>query len=69
MFKSLCVLVVLFASTAASTPAPVAATTCFGAGEYTNGTTKICYYDCYCGKKALNVQSWQLCPISAKFDC
>ena len=43
--------------------------TCFKSGENTTGQSKTCYYNCTCGTKALNKKAYQLCPLSAKFEC
>ena len=45
------------------------AQTCFKSGEKTDQMSKICYYKCTCGKKALNIKSTQLCPLNKKFNC
>ena len=45
------------------------AQTCFKSGEKTDQMSKICYYKCTCGKKALNIKSYELCPLQEKFDC
>ena len=37
---------------------------CFSKGEQTSGMNKICYYDCLGSTVAINVESYQLCPIS-----
>ena len=43
--------------------------TCFKNGEKIDQISKICYYKCTCGKKALNIKSYELCPLQEKFDC
>lgn len=43
--------------------------TCFKKGEHVDGLTKICYYRCTCGTKALNIKAHQVCPVNAKFSC
>ena len=48
---------------------PVYTAYCQFAREETEGMTKICYYSCVCGTKALNKKSFELCPISAQFEC
>ena len=45
------------------------AQTCFKSGEKTDQASKICYYKCTCGKKALNIKSYELCPLQEEFDC
>ena len=45
------------------------AQTCFKSGEKSDQTSKICYYKCTCGKKALNIKSYELCPLQKKFNC
>ena len=43
--------------------------TCYKSGERTSGMSKVCYYSCTCGTKALNKKATELCPLSAKFNC
>ena len=45
------------------------AQTCFKSGEKTDQMSKICYYKCTCGKKALNIKATELCPLNKKFNC
>jgi hypothetical protein len=47
----------------------VSTVTCYNSGEQVDDMSKLCFYDCICGTKVLNLKSYQLCPISAKFDC
>jgi hypothetical protein len=42
------------------------ATTCFSSGEQISGTNKICYYDCLGSQVAINVKSYELCPLTIK---
>lgn len=37
---------------------------CFLKGEQTSGLNKICLYDCPVGDAAINVKSWERCPLS-----
>lgn len=37
---------------------------CFYKGEMTTAFNKVCYYDCLGSIYAINVKSYQLCPIS-----
>lgn len=48
---------------------PVFQVTCYLSSEKESGMSKICYYGCTCGTKALNVQGYQLCPLSYNFEC
>jgi hypothetical protein len=45
-------------------PQTKVAVICFGAGEQVSGMNKICYYDCLGSIVAINVKSYQLCPLS-----
>ena len=40
------------------------AATCFKNGEATSGMNKICFYNCLGSTVAINVKSYQLCPLS-----
>lgn len=42
---------------------------CFFNHEVTQGASKICYYQCTCGTKALNVKSYDICPLTVNFSC
>jgi hypothetical protein len=37
---------------------------CFKSGEQVSGMNKICYYRCPTGTVAINVASYQLCPLT-----
>lgn len=43
--------------------------TCFFDSAKVDGLTKICYYSCTCGTKALNLKSYEVCPVTANFSC
>lgn len=40
------------------------AMTCFSKGEQVSGMNKICYYDCLGSTVAINVNSYELCPLT-----
>jgi hypothetical protein len=50
-------------------PKPSSTIMCFFSHETVDGFSKICFYDCMCGTKALSVKAYQLCPINARFEC
>lgn len=52
------------AGSLASSPSIKVAATCFKTGEQTSGMNKICYYNCMGSTKAINVKSYELCPIT-----
>lgn len=37
---------------------------CFSKGEQVSGMNKICYYDCAGSTVAINVKSFELCPLN-----
>lgn len=45
------------------------AVTCFLSGEQESGGSKLCYYDCTCGTKVLNVRATEICPPTERFEC
>lgn len=45
-------------------PQPAEATMCFKTGEQVSGMNKICYYDCLGSTVAINVKSYELCPLT-----
>lgn len=47
----------------AATPEPLAVT-CFSRGERVSGMNKICFYDCMGSDVAINVKSYELCPLT-----
>lgn len=60
-------LVTLAAATAAG--ASTLRQTCFKSGEQVDGLSKLCYYRCTCGTKVLNMKAYELCPVTAEFEC
>lgn len=47
-----------------SRPRQQIAEVCFSSGEQISGLNKICYYDCPSGSIAINVKSYELCPLN-----
>lgn len=48
---------------------PALAETCFLNGERVDQMSKLCYYQCTCGTKVLNLKSHEVCPVTASFNC
>jgi hypothetical protein len=45
-------------------PASAPTVTCFGRGEATSGSNKICYYDCLGSAAAITIPAVSLCPLT-----
>jgi hypothetical protein len=45
-------------------PASAPTVTCYGKGEATSGSNKICYYDCLGSAAAITIPAVSLCPLT-----